>query len=71
MEKSGPTGHSVMIKRFGDIFSKRVPQMSMQLANWRNSWEEPKVVFAELGVWMLSVLEWSGQKVSQGGDNLR
>lgn len=45
--------------------------MSMQLANWRNSWEEPKVVFAELGVWMLSVLEWSGQKVSQGGDNLR
>lgn len=29
---------------FGDISSDSVLQMSMQLANWQDSWEEPQVV---------------------------
>lgn len=35
---------------FWDISSNRVPQMSVQLASWQDSWEEPKVAFAELRV---------------------
>ena len=38
--------------------------MSLQLTNWQKSWEEPKVAFAELGVRLLSILEWLGQKVA-------
>lgn len=38
----------------------------MQLAICQDSWVGQKVVIAELKVWMLSDLEWLGQKVSQG-----
>lgn len=46
--------------------SSRVPQMSMPLASGQDSEEEPSMVFAELRVWRMSVLQWLGQKDSRG-----